>query len=123
MARAPTGMRRKVAPPVDVCARSAAEGMTPAASAKSATATRRAERERTADRARRGRFTSPSDGRCLVDQHDGYVIAHGVAESASVADETVLALSIFELALALGTDENLEQRFGKAHVDDSSGGA
>jgi hypothetical protein len=45
----------------------------------------------------------------LIDQHDWDIIAHGVSQTALVADERLLRLPILQLALALGTDEDLQQ--------------
>jgi hypothetical protein len=51
----------------------------------------------------------------LIDQHDGNVVAHSVAEPARVADENLLRFTIFERRLALGTYEDFEQAFRQAH--------
>src|SRR6267143_3577292 len=52
----------------------------------------------------------------LIDQHDGDIIAHGVAEPAFVADENLLRFTILELRLAFGTHEDLEQAFRQTHL-------
>jgi hypothetical protein len=44
----------------------------------------------------------------LIDQHDGNIIAHGVAKPALVADENLLRLPVLQLRFALGTHEDLE---------------
>ena len=43
----------------------------------------------------------------LVNEHDGDVILDGVFELAGVADQLLILLVVFELALALGADQNL----------------
>jgi hypothetical protein len=47
--------------------------------------------------------------RGLIDEHHGYVVAHRITKPAGVAKQTLLLLPVFELSLALRTDENAEQ--------------
>jgi hypothetical protein len=44
----------------------------------------------------------------LIDQHDGDIVAHGIAKPALVAKQRVLRLAVLELALALRTNQNFE---------------
>jgi hypothetical protein len=53
--------------------------------------------------------TRSLEGRRLIDEHHGNVIAHRIAKPARVAKETRLLLTVFELAFALRADENAEQ--------------
>jgi hypothetical protein len=50
---------------------------------------------------------------CLVDQHDGDVVLHGIDAVALGALQTLRILPIFESLLAGGTDQNLQQIFGE----------
>jgi hypothetical protein len=52
----------------------------------------------------------------LIDQHDGDIIAHGVAKPALVTNENLFRFTILELRLALGTHEDLEQTLRQTHL-------
>src|SRR5205085_938996 len=52
----------------------------------------------------------------LIDQHDGNIVSHGVAEAALVTKQCLLRLSILELALALWADEDFKETRGQAHL-------
>src|SRR5215218_7323928 len=82
--RAPTGRRRNSAPsssaPFCADARGAAEARSASAAAERATALQR---------------------RRLIDEHDGDVVADGVAQTTRGAHERLLVLAVLELALAL----------------------
>src|SRR5215208_4761 len=105
-ARAPTGTRRNSAPSSasEPCA--AADWTAPHSTAAAATAAR-----------------SPDalDRRRLIDQHDRDVIANGVAKPARATDEARFALLVFQLALALGADEDRQELGGQRHLALSPG--
>src|SRR6267378_7483 len=53
---------------------------------------------------------------CLIDQHNGDVVAHGVPEPALVTKKDLLGLPVFELGLALWTDEDFQETRRQAHL-------
>src|SRR3954468_1312588 len=88
---APVGSSRNSDPSLPV-------GVWPAAGCARATATATLERSR------------------LIDQHDGDVVPHRVAQPTLVTDERLLRFTVLELALALGTNQNLEKPRRQAHL-------
>src|SRR5438067_7748517 len=109
--RASVGTRRKDAAVSFVCADACAASMTSSERSASAAPWARV----------RSRIVRRSERRRLIEEHDGNVVPHRVAQLAPVAHEARLRLAVFELSLAFGADENGEQLRGERHDPDSLG--
>src|ERR687889_1603164 len=58
-----------------------------------------------------------SEGLGFVDQHDGNAVLNRKDKAAGVANQSFGRGAVFQLSLTLGTNQNLEELWGKAHVD------
>jgi hypothetical protein len=100
-ARAPTGRRRKIPPSV----------ATPCPSDRPARAIETS--------IAAARWRNALERRCLIDQHDGNSVAHGIAQSADVAVESLREFAILQLSLAPWADEDGKQLRREAQVLES----
>ena len=57
----------------------------------------------------------PLERCCLIDEHDGNVVAHGITQATRGTEERRFRCAIFQVTLALRADKDGEQLRGQGH--------